>query len=462
MNPPTRAALVIAAALSLLAASLAAAQPSSAAAPGPTSSSGAAAAPLDAAARAAIVDSVARVLEARYAHEQIAPRLSARIRQRLAAGAYDRETEAPAFGAALMRDLQGVVADKHLRISYEPEREFSLAPAAGGAPRAGGTAPWTRIDARDSAQVARTNFAFERVERLPGNVGYLKLDQFVPLDWSRETVAAAMAFLANTDAVVVDLRDNVGGAPQTVEMILSYFFGPEPVSLITTYGRFANVTTERRTLREVPGRRMPDADLWVLTSRNSASAAETFAYAVKRTGRGTVVGETTAGAGNGGAKLSVGHGLALFVPQFRVVSGPGYEATGVAPHVAADADDAPALAHRMALERLAGRAADPLVRREREWALEMVRAAASPVLPAEADLRRYEGVYGARTIRVRDGGLVAVGTTGWVTRLTPLGDGVFRSDGARFRFQTDAAGAATALTVETLAGRTTTEPRAPS
>ena len=314
--------------------------------------------PLDAAGRRTVVDSIARVLEARYADSAVAVRLGARLRERLAAGAYEAQAEPAAFGAAMMADLQGVVRDKHLRLSYEPTREYSLAPGANGpssAPPAGG-APggpvrWGRIDPRDSATIARTNFAFSAVQHLPGNVGYLKVDQFVPPDLSRETAVAAMAFLAHSDAVIVDLRDNIGGSPELVELILSYFYGPEPVSLVTTYGRFAHLTTERRTLREVPGRRMPDVDLYVLTSGNTASAAETFAYAVRQTRRGTLVGETTAGAGNGGAKLSVGYGLALFVPQFQVVSGPGWEGTGVAPDVAVPAGSALETARRLALER---------------------------------------------------------------------------------------------------------------
>jgi retinol-binding protein 3 len=415
---------------------------------------------VDAAGRRMVVDSVANVLEARYADSAVAVRLGARLRERLAAGAYDAQVEPAALGAAMMRDLQGVVPDKHLRLSWEPDREYSLGgpaaaaapPAAAGAP-VGGPVRWGRIDPRDSAEIARTNFAFEAVERLPGNVGYLKLDQFVPLDFSRETAVAAMAFLANSDAVIVDLRDNLGGSPELVELILSYFYGPEPVSLVTTYGRFAHVTTERRTLREVPGRRMPGVDLYVLTSGNSASAAETFAYAVQQTHRGTVVGETSAGAGNGGAKLSVGYGLALFVPQFRVVSGPGYERTGVVPDVAASAEAALATAHRLALERLAAREAPPRVKAERAWALELLRARQAPVHVDAAQLARYPGTYGTRTIRVEDGRLVSIGATGWKVALVPLGGGVFMTPEERLRFEADA------VTIEVLNGTTVRRPR---
>jgi hypothetical protein len=407
----------------------------------------------------AIADSVARILEARYADSTAAIRLAERLRARVAAGAYDAYDEPASFGAAMMADMQEVSPNKHLRLSYEPTREYSLSPAAPGGPGAAGAVRWNRIDGRDSATLARTNFAFDAVERLAGNVGYLKLRQFVPLDYSRETAVAAMAFVANSDAVIVDLRDNVGGSPELVELILSYFHGPEPVTLLTTYGRYARVTAERRTLREVPGRRMPEVELWVLTNGNSASAAEMFAYAVQRLRRGTLVGETTAGAGIGGAKQSVGAGLALFVPQMQVISGPGYERTGVTPDVSVPGERALAVAHRMALEKLAGRDAPPEVREERRWALELVRARETPVAVDAGLLRRYEGSYGTRTLTVEDGRLVSTGALGWKAALVPLGGGVFRGEQERLRFESDPDGAVRAVTIEILNGPSARRPR---
>lgn len=420
--------------------------------------------PLDGPTRARIVDSVARVLEARYVDGETATRLGARLRARLAAGAYDGEREPPAFGAALMRDLQAVVRDKHLRVSYEPGQEFALgapagrSPAAGpfgGAPVSAGAAGGPRreaIDGRDSVQLARINFAFERVERLPGNVGYLKIGQFFPLVFSGATATSAMRFLAGSDAVIVDLRDNVGGSPDLVEFLLSYFYGPEPVTLTTSYARFADARVERRTLRDLPSPRLDGAELFVLTNGNSASAAETFAYAARRTGRGTLVGETTAGAGNGGAKLSVGAGLVLFVPQFRVISGPGFEQTGVAPHVAVPGADAFDVAVDSALARLAARDAAPEVRRERAWALEWSRALRRPYAATAGELRAWAGRYGARTVVVEGGSLASIGATGWRTRLVPVAAGEFRARDARFRFERSADGVT--LAVESLSGVT--------
>ncbi|HEU0298334.1 MAG TPA: S41 family peptidase [Longimicrobium sp.] len=414
---------------------------------------------LDRAAQQQVVDSVAAVLRARYVDEDAAARVGARLRERLAAGAYAADTLPAAFAGALTRDMYAVSQDLHMRLSYEPTREFTLtAPGAQGTAAGGGSGGvvrTARIDPRDSATIARANFGYERIERLPGNVGYLKLNEFQPLDYAGETAAAAMRLLAGTDAVIIDLRDNYGGSPDHVRLLLSYFFGADSVRLWATGNRRLGISNEYWSLADLPGPRMAGAGLYVLTSGRTASSGETFSYVARQTGRGTVLGERTAGAGNGGARLSVGFGLALFVPQFGMLTGPGFERGGVAPDVALPEDDALAAAQEMALRRLAERGGSPAVQREREWALQTLAARARPA-PTAAQLERYTGAFGTRRVRVQDGGLVMLSASGYETRLAPAGEHVFRADDVtRVRFETDTAGRATALVVEQADGRTT-------
>lgn len=412
--------------------------------------------PLDRAAQQAVVDSIATVLRARYVDEDVALRVGARLRERLHAGAYAADTLPAAYAGALTRDMYAVSQDLHMRLSYEPTREFTLTPGAQPQPQRvqpGGVVRTGRIDPRDSATIARNNFGYARVERLRGNVGYLKLDEFQPLDWSRPTAEAAMAFLANSDAVIIDLRDNLGGAPDHVRLLMSYFFGADSTLLWATGNARLGIRNEYWSLSTLPGRRLPDADLYVLTSGRTGSSAETFSYVARQTGRGTVIGERTAGAGIGGARLSVGYGLALFVPQFAVLTGPGFERGGVDPDVAVPEDDALVRAHTMALRRLVERGGDPQVRREREWALELTAAADRPD-PSAAELERYIGAFGARRVQVRDGGLVLLSANGYETRLTPVGEHVFRAgESTRVRFETDPAGRVVAVVVEQSSGQ---------
>lgn len=408
-----------------------------------------------------VVDSVAAVLRARYVDEDAAARVGQRLRERLAAGAYAADTLPGAFAGALTRDMYAVSQDLHMRLSYEPTREFTLTPGRqqGPAPAAG-VVRTPRIDPRDSATIARNNFGYERVERLAGNIGYLKLNEFQPLDYARQTAAAAMAFLASSDAVIIDLRDNYGGSPDHVRLLMSYFFA-DSVHLWTTGNRRLGIANEYWSLASVPGRRMAGADLYVLTSGRTASSAETFSYVARQTGRGTVVGERTAGAGIGGARLSVGSGLALFVPQFAVLTGPGFERGGVTPDVALAEDDALSAAHQMALRRLAEHGGEPQVQREREWALQSL-AARSRRAPDAGELERYVGAFGTRRVQVRDGALVMLSANGYETRLAPVTEHVFRADDTtRVRFEADGAGRIVALHVEQADGRSTRADRVP-
>jgi C-terminal processing protease CtpA/Prc len=57
-----------------------------------------------------------------------------------------------------------------------------------------------------------------------------------------------MQFLANTDALIIDLRYNGGGVPGLAQLISSYFFGQSPVHLYSIYWREGNRTEQFWTL----------------------------------------------------------------------------------------------------------------------------------------------------------------------------------------------------------------------
>lgn len=90
--------------------------------------------------------------------------------------------------------------------------------------------------------------------------------------------------------------------------------------------------------------------------RPTASAAEMFAYAARRVGRATLVGERTSGAGNGASKHSVGNGSALTLSEWRMLTGAGWEGVGVSPDVPTAGADALDRALELARDALAKRA----------------------------------------------------------------------------------------------------------
>ena len=316
---------------------------------------------LSASARREAVENIAAAAESLYVDASAGARLARHLRQRLRAGAYDRHADPASFAAALTSDLRSVVPDLHLRIAYEPNRDAATGPAQARGAVPGGRM-MARIDSRGASEIARTNFGFDRVERLEGNVGYLKLSRLVPPDLSRATAEAAMAFLANSDAVIIDLRGVPGGSPELVRLLLGHFVR-EPVRLLTTFDRPSGTTEEIWTPEGQVGR-LAGVPLYVLQDGATASAAEMLAYMVQRRNLGTVIGETSRGAGNGGNMIDVGSRLSFFLPQRRVTDGPGWEGSGVTPDVASPAADALSVAHRAALDALSASSArrEPVAR----------------------------------------------------------------------------------------------------
>lgn len=296
---------------------------------------------VSAAIRKQVIDTALQALTSKYVFPEVARKMVDHVRERQRAGAYDAITSARQLAETLTADLQSISQDKHLRVRVQPK-------AAAGKP-----AP----DEDFGRYAARLNYGFDKVERLEGNVGYLKLQGFMPAAVGGEVAAAAMTFLASTDALIIDLRENGGGEPEMVALITSYLFGEQPVHLNDIYERPTDTTTQFWTRSYVPGRRFGTTKpVYVLTSSYTFSAAEEFTYNLKSLGRATIVGETTGGGAHPGDMVPLASGFAMFVPTGRAINPitkTNWERTGVAPDVQATAAQAFDLAYTRALERLA-------------------------------------------------------------------------------------------------------------
>src|SRR5262249_18417015 len=208
--------------------------------------------------------------------------------------------------------------------------------------------------AQRKAQIERNNCAFEKVERLPSNIGHLKFNGFMDPEVCGPTVAAAMNFLAHVDALIIDLRDNGGGDPKMVAHISSYLFA-EPTHLNDLYNRKEDKTTEYWTLRDVPGARLADKPVFVLTSKRTFSGAEEFAYNLKNLKRATIIGETTGGGAHpvSGHRIDdhfmIGVRLARANTPTKKTNGKG---AGANPEIKFPASEALDVAKKMAAEQI--------------------------------------------------------------------------------------------------------------
>ncbi len=399
--------------------------------------------PIDAVTKGRVVASLDTLLRERYVDEALGVKIAKSIRKNLNGGKYDDENDVEAFAQALGRDLLELSNDRHLRIRYNPEMAQMVADT-GGMNDAG--------MARMREEARRSNYGFQKVEILPGNIGYLDLRQFAQAEMGAATAVAAMNFLMNSDALIIDLRKNGGGDPSQVQLLCSYLFSAEePVHLNSLYHRETDQTNQYWTLPYVPGKRSAEIPVFVLTSKRTFSGAEEFAYNLKNRKRATIIGEATGGGANPGGFFPVSDGFIAFVSTGKAVnpvSKTNWEGAGVEPDIAVPAEAALDVARSEAFKILAEKTQDREWKRNLEWMREETeRKRTAPPLTVE-QLRAYAGVYGIRTVTLEGDRLIYQREGGPQLAMLPLGEDLFGLDGVddvRIRFNRDADGAVIGL-----------------
>lgn len=292
---------------------------------------------------APIVDETVRLVTEHYVFPDTAEQLAELLRRRLAEGAYDVDS-AEELAALVTVDLQSLNGDRHLRLKHHAEP----VPAEQGA----ATLASIRRDFDTSLGGA------PRVELLDGGVAVVEMAPMLfPLDWAAEPLSAALTLASRARALIVDLRANRGGDPDTVAFVCSHLLDKR-THLNTMYWRDGDRSEQSWSQPHVPGARFGGSKpLYVLTSDSTFSAAEELAYDLQQLGRAVVVGERTRGGAHPCQGWTVHPHLEATVPVGRAVnpvSGTNWEGTGVEPDVLCAAADAPERAHGLALGRLAG------------------------------------------------------------------------------------------------------------
>jgi C-terminal processing protease CtpA/Prc len=299
-----------------------------------------------------VAQALAKQLEAAYVFAEVGKKMGEAIRGKLAAKVYDSCRTGNALAKQLTDDMQAISHDKHLRVLY----------SAGGAPVIAVDGPSPDRAKRMQGIHRKQNWGFAKLERLAGNIGLVELRSFADPVAGADTVAAAMNFLAHTDALIFDVRRNGGGEGEMVRLICSYLLPAEkPVHLNSFYWREGDRTEEIWTAKDLPGKRYLGKDVYVLTSRRTGSAAEEFAYDLKNLKRATIVGETTGGAAHPGRLVPLGGNFVAFIATGRAinpVTKTNWEGTGVTPDVEVDADKALDAARELALKRLREKSGD--------------------------------------------------------------------------------------------------------
>lgn len=307
---------------------------------------------IDSATRGAVVRSLGEELRKTYVFADVADRVSKELSSKERARAYEGAKTARAFAEMLNADLQELGKDRHFRITYAPD---FVAPAADDAALTAERLSELKVRAE------QTGYGIRRVSRLPGNIGYLDVTGFGTPEFVAPAYEAAMQLLAGSDAIIVDLRDNGGGDPQSVVQLASHFFAAgDARHLNSIYTRPTDTTREYWTDRSVATRFT--GPVFLVTSSRTFSGGEGFAYELQTQKRATVIGETTGGGANPGGTVKLAGGFAAFIPNGRAinpVTGTNWEHVGVKPDVQVGAQEALANAYEAALAASMEREANP-------------------------------------------------------------------------------------------------------
>ena len=288
-----------------------------------------------------VMNQVRALVEEHYIFPEVAAKVSGVLAAGLAGGRYPADM--PALAAAVTADLQSVNGDKHLRLLY---REEAIPPRTQGS------------DAEEYAAMAhwagQTCGGVACAQRLAGNVGYLDLRPVLfPAVLAGEVITAAMSLLATTDALIIDLRNCLGGEPSMPPFIISYLWDRDPAQLCGLRERTDTLPRQTWTLPYVPGRRFgKDKPVYVLTSAVTFSGGEQLSYDLQQLGRATIVGEPTRGGANLREGFRIHPHLEATISVAAAVSpktGGNWEGTGVAPDIQTPADRARDTAYERAL-----------------------------------------------------------------------------------------------------------------
>jgi retinol-binding protein 3 len=280
---------------------------------------------LDARMRSEVLASLIESVEGMYVSPDTAAMITAHLRARAAAGAYDALTDRGALAEVLTRDLRAVNRDGHLYV-----RDATSGPVAGGA----GVPAAPPVSDEGPAALG-----FTRVERLPGNVGYIEIA--APLVGrpgrdaeDRALVGEVVRQMEGADAVIIDLRGSPGGSALLANHLVSHFL-PAGTHLFTVESRLSGNRSERRAAAEVPGPRLLSVPVYVLTSQRTFSAGEDIAFSFASQGRATLVGESTGGGGRNNTLVRLAHGMMASISATRVIDprtgGEAWERVGVPP-----------------------------------------------------------------------------------------------------------------------------------
>ena len=264
--------------------------------------------------------------------------------------------------------LQQATADAHLKFYFD-QRKYNLF-----------LKPEAEIEKGEAELFSKVNYGLQKVEILPGNIGYIKINKFKNLNDVMQTASGAMQFIRNADAIIFDLRNNGGGDGRTGNFFLNYFIKD------TLSAKVFDLPLQNSF---IPFKK--NVKLYVLIGKGTFSAAEAFTRDVLTFKRGISIGERTKGGGHSGRSMPVDYGFLVFMPT--EVASNEIEGKGVSPSVLINERDALIKAQELILNDLQLKVTSNEEKETYNWFLESITAAAKKIEVSKSLLKSYTGKF---------------------------------------------------------------------
>jgi len=289
------------------------------------------------------INEIADKINEYYIFEDVASQLSKKLKSEIELKTFDNLTDS-AFAKSLSSYLAKNGNDLHFNVLYRPGQNDEKKPV-----------DEKQILKEYDAINKQWNYGFEKVSRLDGNIGYIEYTGFPEGNKSaQQTLDAAMNFVSNTNALIIDLRNNQGGDGKMVELFLSYFFDKK-TKLNQVYTRYNNKTAYSYTRKSVNGKKYLGKPVYILVNNRTISAAEALAYNLQKQGIAKVIGDKTYGAANPVKAFFIGTKYHLFIPvsiEKNAITNTNWEHKGIDADVRISSEKAFVTAQIIALENL--------------------------------------------------------------------------------------------------------------
>jgi len=271
-----------------------------------------------------IIEKISGLLEEKYVFPDRATKYAEEFGKKNQSGSYNALKDASEFADKLTQDLQNITGDKHIRLRLIETSDIGEK-----------TESALHHPVRLFLLRNKENAGFFKLEWIDGKIGYLDIRRFYSPPESKDLFVAAMRFLANANAIIIDLRENQVGSTDILPFFCRYFLD-YPTQLTSNYIREADFLQESWISKEIEGKPLTTVPLFLLTSQRTFSAAEWLAYDMKVRKRATIVGEPSKGGAHSVDLFKIDDQFEIYIPTSRAinpVTGGNWEGTGVIPDV---------------------------------------------------------------------------------------------------------------------------------